>query len=187
MKTLWASLRMLLVMTVFCGLIYPLAFTGAMQSLFPYEANGSIIEKEGKIIGSELIGQEFKGPGYFMGRPSANEYAADNSAGTNWGAINKDLKAQVQERAAALREQYGLKESEPVPSVLVTNSTCGFDPHLTPESLHFQAKRVAAERGLPLVKVKELIDQHTEEPAWGFIGEARVNVLKLNLALDALK
>lgn len=186
MKSFIQALRMLLVMTIFCGIIYPLSMTGIMQSIFPYEANGSIIERDGKIVGSELIGQEFKGPGYFSGRPSANEYAADNSAGTNWGAINQNLVDQVAAKSAAIRAQYGLSASDPVPSVMVTNSTCGFDPHMTPESMYFQAARVANERRLPLEKVEALIAQHTEEPAMGFVGESRVNVLKLNLALDEL-
>lgn len=186
MKVIISSIKMLVAMTVFCGLIYPLIFTGIMQTLFPYQANGSIIEVDGKAIGSELIGQEFKSDRYFSGRPSANDYDAANSGGTNYGATNAELKKQVEERAAAIRELYGLSKEDKIPAVMVTNSTCGFDPHMTPESLYFQVKRVAAARNLSEDQVKALVDKHVEQPILGFMGDARVNVLKLNLELDKL-
>ena len=186
MKSAIASLKMLIVMTIFCGLIYPLAFTGIMQVVFPYQANGSIIEKDGKAIGSELIGQEFKSDLYFSGRPSANEYDAANSAGTNYGAINADLKKQVEERTAEIRKAYNLTDKDLIPSVMVLNSAPGFDPHMTPESMYFQVKRVAAARNLDEAQVKALVDAHIEQPTLGFMGDARVNVLKLNMALDEL-
>lgn len=187
MKSAIESLKMLLIMTIFCGMIYPLLFTGAMQAIFPEKANGSIIEKNGQIIGSELIGQEFKGDKYFSSRPSANGYDAGNSAGTNYGATNASLKEQVETRTKEIREKYGLSADTPVPAVMVTNSACGFDPHMTPDSMYFQVKKVAAARNLDEATVKKLVDEHIEEPVLGFIGDARVNVLRLNMALDDLK
>ena len=177
-------LRAILVMTILCGLIYPLAMTGLCQALFPYQANGSIIEHDGKVIGSAIIGQEFKDDKYFSGRPSANEYNAADSAGTNYGAINKELKKQVEERAAAVRAKYGLLPTEKVPSDMVTNDAAGFDPHLSPEAIRMQVDRVAQARNMDKSVVLKLVEQNTEYPNFGFIGEARVNVLKLNLALD---
>ena len=177
-------LRAIIVMTILCGLIYPLAMTGLCQALFPFQANGSIIERDGKVVGSAIIGQEFKGDKYFSGRPSANEYNAADSAGTNYGAINKDLKKQVEERAAAVREKYGLLATEKVPSDMVTNDAAGFDPHLSPEAIRMQVDRVAQARNMDKSVVLKLVEQNTEYPSFGFIGEARVNVLKLNLALD---
>ena len=177
-------LRAIIVMTILCGLIYPLAMTGLCQALFPYQANGSIIEHDGKVIGSAIIGQEFKDDKYFSGRPSANEYNAADSAGTNYGAINKELKKQVEERAAAVREKYGLLATEKVPSDMVTNDAAGFDPHLSPEAIRMQVDRVAQARNMDKSVVLKLVEQNTEYPSFGFIGEARVNVLKLNLALD---
>ena len=176
--------RAILVMTILCGLIYPLAMTGLCQALFPYQANGSIIEHDGKVIGSAIIGQEFKDDKYFSGRPSANEYNAADSAGTNYGAINKELKKQVEERAAAVRAKYGLLPTEKVPSDMVTNDAAGFDPHLSPEDIRMQVDRVAQARNMDKSVVLKLVEQNTEYPSFGFIGEARVNVLKLNLALD---
>lgn len=177
-------LRAILVMTILCGLIYPLAMTGLCQAFFPYQANGSIIEHDGKVIGSAIIGQEFKDDKYFSGRPSANEYNAADSAGTNYGAINKELKKQVEERAAAVRAKYGLLPTEKVPSDMVTNDAAGFDPHLSPESIRMQVDRVAQARNMDKSVVLKLVEQNIEYPSFGFIGEARVNVLKLNLALD---
>lgn len=177
-------LRAILVMTIFCGLLYPLAMTGLSQMLFPFQANGSIIERNGKVVGSALIGQEFKGDRYFSGRPSANEYNAADSAGTNYGAINKELKKQVTERAAAIREKYGLLAIEKVPSDMVTNDAAGFDPHLSPRAIHLQVNRVAEARHMDKSVILKLAEENTEYPSLGFIGEARVNVLKLNLALD---
>ena len=177
-------LRAILVMTILCGLIYPLAMTGLCQALFPYQANGSIIEHDGKVIGSAIIGQEFKDDKYFSGRPSANEYNAADSAGTNYGAINKELKKQVEERAAAVRAKYGLLPTEKVPSDMVTNDAAGFDPHLSPEAIRMQVDRVAQARNMDKSVVLKLVEQNIEYPSFGFIGEARVNVLKLNLALD---
>ena len=180
-------LRAIIVMTILCGLIYPLAMTGLCQALFPFQANGSIIERDGKVVGSAIIGQEFKGDKYFSGRPSANEYNAADSAGTNYGAINKELKKQVEERAVAVRTKYGLLPTEQVPSDMVTNDAAGFDPHLSPEAIRLQVNRVAQARHLDKSVVLKLVEQNTEYPSLGFIGEARVNVLKLNLDLDKIQ
>lgn len=177
-------LRAILVMTILCGLIYPLAMTGLCQALFPFQANGSIIERDGKIIGSALIGQEFKADKYFSGRPSANEYNAADSAGTNYGTTNKELQKQVEERAAAVRAKYGLLPTEKVPSDMVTNDAAGFDPHLSLKSIRLQVNRVAQARHMDKDFVLKLVEQNTEYPSLGFIGEERVNVLKLNLDLD---
>ncbi|MGM9529727.1 MAG: potassium-transporting ATPase subunit KdpC [Phascolarctobacterium sp.] len=177
-------LRAILVMTIFCGLLYPLVMTGLGQILFPFQANGSIIERDGKVIGSALIGQEFKSDKYFSSRPSANEYNAADSAGTNYGAINKELKKQVEERAAAVRTKYGLLAIEKVPSDMVTNDAAGFDPHLSPQAIRLQVNRVAEARHMDKSVILKLVEENTEYPSLGFIGEARVNVLKLNLALD---
>lgn len=186
MKSVLESLKMLFIMTIFCGIIYPLTCTGVMQVIFPTEANGSIIEKNGQLVGSELIGQEFTSDKYFTSRPSANEYNAASSGGTNYGAINANLQEQVKVRTEEIRKEYNLAADTPVPAVMVTNSACGFDPHMTPESMYFQVKKVAAARNLDAAVVKQLVDEHIEEPSLGFIGEARVNVLRLNMALDDL-
>lgn len=186
MQRIFTALKMLLAMTVCCGLLYPLALTGLSQLIFPYEANGSIIEQNGRAIGSELIGQEFAAAKYFSSRPSATGYDAANSGGTNYGPANAKLKEQAAQRAAELRSLYGLTEEDPLPAVMVLNSASGFDPHLTPAAVYLQVERVAAARNLSPDAVKALADRHIEQPALGFIGEARVNVLRLNLALDAL-
>ncbi|MGM9583860.1 MAG: potassium-transporting ATPase subunit KdpC [Phascolarctobacterium sp.] len=183
----WKPLRAILVMTILCGLIYPLSVTGLCQILFPFQANGSIIEHNGTAVGSALIGQEFKSERYFSGRPSANEYNAADSAGTNYGAINKELKEQVATRSAAIREKYGLTAEEKVPADLVTNDAAGFDPHLSPEAIRLQVDRVAKAREMDKSVILKLVEQNTEYPDFGFIGEARVNVLKLNMALDRVQ
>ena len=181
------ALRAVLIMTFVCGIVYPLAMTGISQIIFPYTANGSIIEKNGQAVGSELIGQEFKSDKYFSGRPSANGYDAANSGGTNYGAINAKLKEQVEKGAADVRKAYALSANDAVPTVMVTNSASGIDPHMTPEAIKMQAKRVAAARNMDVDSVMKLIDANTEAPVLGFMGDSRVNVLNLNLALDAVQ
>jgi len=171
-------------MTVVLGLAYPLAITGAAQVLFPGSANGSKVELDGRVVGSRLIGQEFRGRGYFHSRPSATAtpYDAANSAGSNYGPTNTKLIDEVTARVAARRAE---NPSAPVPVDLVTTSASGFDPHITPAAAAFQAPRVATARGLPLGDVQALIARHTEGRTLGLLGEPRVNVLELNLALDA--
>lgn len=181
------ALRAVLIMTFVCGIVYPLAMTGISQIIFPYTANGSIIEKNGQAVGSELIGQEFKSDKYFSGRPSANGYDAANSGGTNYGAINAKLKEQVEKGAADVRKAYALSANDAVPTVMVTNSASGIDSHMTPEAIKMQAKRVAAARNMDVDSVMKLIDANTEAPVLGFMGDSRVNVLNLNLALDAVQ
>jgi K+-transporting ATPase ATPase C chain len=178
---------MLLVFTVIAGVIYPLAVTGVSQLLFHDEAEGSLIERDGEVVGSRWIGQNFTSPEYFHPRPSAageNGYDPTLSLGSNWGPTNPDLLAAVEERIAAYREQNGLPADARVPVDAVTASASGLDPHISVANARIQAVRVAEERAMTVDAVLELVEDNTEERAFGFIGEPGVNVLKLNLALD---
>ncbi|AXK39688.1 potassium-transporting ATPase subunit KdpC [Crenobacter cavernae] len=169
------------------GLVYPLAVTGAAQALFPSQANGSLIVEEGKTRGSELIGQPFSDPKHFWGRPSATggvAYNGQGSSGSNQGPLNPALKEAVAARIDALRK-LDPADKGPVPVDLVTASASGLDPHISPEAARYQASRVARETGLTLAEVETLIEDHVEGRMLGFLGEPVVNVLKLNLALDA--
>jgi K+-transporting ATPase ATPase C chain len=185
LKDFTSSLRPALVLTVLfaalLGLGYPALLTAIGQALFPAQANGSLIRRDGKVIGSELIGQVFAGEGYFHGRPSAagKGYDATNSGGSNFGPTSKALAERVRSDLAALKSP-GIS----VPPDLVTASGSGLDPHISPGSALFQAGRVARARGLPESVVRGLVAKHTEQPLIGFLGEPRVNVLQLNLALD---
>lgn len=182
------ALTMLLLLTVLTGLLYPLAVTGIAHTLFPDQANGSLIAREGKVIGSALIGQYFDKPEYFWSRPSATSpfpYNAAASGGSNLGPTNQTLIETVKTRVAALR---GADPSNdlPMPVDLVTASGSGLDLHISPAAALYQVKRVARARGLDETLVQELVSRHTEERQFGLLGERRVNVLRLNLALDAL-
>jgi K+-transporting ATPase ATPase C chain len=183
------SLRALIVLTVITGVAYPLLVTALAQLAFPAQANGSRIERDGKLLGSRLVGQPFSDPKYFWGRPSATApmpYNGAASSGSNQGPTNPALKEAVEGRVKALREAGG-DPQKPVPVDLVTASGSGLDPHISPAAADYQLARVARARNLPEARVRELVAQHTEDRQFGFLGEPRVNVLALNLALDAIR
>lgn len=176
-------------MTLLTGVAYPLVVTGVGKVLFPTETSGSLLTKNGKVVGSALIGQNFTDPKYFWGRPSATgpmPYNAANSSGSNLGPTNPALLDAVKSRIAALKAADPTNTG-PVPVDLVTASGSGLDPHITVAAADYQVGRVARLRGLPVVRVRQLVAQNTEDRQLGVLGEPRVNVLKLNLALDALR
>lgn len=181
------ALVLFALLSALTGLIYPAAVTGAAQAVFPAQAAGSLIVRDGKPIGSTLIGQNFSDPKHFWGRPSATApqpYNASASGGSNQGPLNPALADAVKARVEALRAADP-GNTAPVPVDLVTASASGLDPDISPAAAHYQAARVARERGVSLDQVNALIVQNTQKPLWGVLGETRVNVLALNLALDA--
>jgi potassium-transporting ATPase KdpC subunit len=181
------ALRMTVVTLVLTGLVYPLVMTGIAQALFPWRANGSLVEQDGKVVGSELIAQGFKNSAYFQPRPSAagtDGYDATSSSGSNLGPTSQKLKERVDADVARLRQENPQAEG-PVPGELVTASGSGLDPHLSPEAARWQAPRVAAARKVPVADVDALIAARTEARTFGLLGEPRVNVLRLNLDMDA--
>jgi potassium-transporting ATPase KdpC subunit len=186
-EQIWPGLRMKLFMTLLLGVAYPLVITGICQISFPRQANGSLIAAGGKIIGSELIGQNFSRPEYFHSRPSAagNGYDATSSSGSNYGPTNQKLIDRVQASVAAFHKENPDYHG-PIPADMLTASASGLDPHISPDSARAQAARVARARGISVDQVNGVISQFTERPDLGLIGEFRINVLKLNLALDSL-
>ncbi len=181
-----AAAVMLLLLTLITGVAYPLLVTGIAQAAFPRQANGSLLEKDGRVLGSSLIGQTFDDPKYFWSRPSATTppYNAQSSSGSNLGPTNPALTDAVKGRIDALRAADP-DTQEPVPVDLVTASGSGLDPHISPAAASYQIHRVAKVRGIAEDKLRTLVDNFTERPALGVIGEPGVNVLELNLALDA--
>lgn len=183
-KNLIISVLMTIVTSILFGLVYPLVVTGIAQVLFPTKANGQLIQKDGKTVGSKIIGQGFSGPGYFHSRPSAagNGYDAANSGGSNLGPTNQKLIDRVKgDVTSAEADNPGTR----VPIDLVTTSASGFDPHITPAAAEFQLPRVARERHASIDQLRDLVMKHTEARQFGFLGEPRVNVLELNLDLDS--
>jgi K+-transporting ATPase ATPase C chain len=180
------GLRINLLLTLVLGVAYPLALTGICQIAFPHQANGSLITRGGKVIGSELIGQNFSKAEYFQPRPSAagsDGYDAAASGGSNLGPTNQKLADRVKAAVEKFRKENP-DYTGPIPADLVTASASGLDPHISPDSALAQAARVAKARGVPAAQVEQLIAQYTQGPDLGLLGEARVNVLRLNLALD---
>src|SRR5579863_9115944 len=187
-RHLGTSVRVTIVSIVLLGLVYPLAMTGLAQALFPRQANGSLVTVNGKVVGSAIVGQLWTKPEYFHGRPSAagKGYDPTQTGGTNYGPTSKKLIASTKATIVQL-EKENPDSSGPPPIDLVTSSASGIDPDITPEAAFWEAPRVAKARGMPIATVNALIAQHTEGRTFGFLGEPRVNVLELNLALDASK
>jgi potassium-transporting ATPase KdpC subunit len=183
-KHFTTSILMTIVTTILLGIVYPFVVTGLAQLLFPKQANGSLIAPNGKIVGSSLIGQPFSSPGYFRSRPSAagTGYDAGNSSGSNLGPTNKML---IDRMTGDIQKAQAENPNAQVPMDLVTTSGSGLDPHISPEAADFQVPRIAGERGMSEADVRTLVANHTEGRQLGFLGEPRVNVLELNLDLDA--
>lgn len=177
---------LLIALSVLTGILYPLAITGIAQAIFPKQANGSLIYRDGRPVGSSLIGQSFTDPKYFWSRPSATSpigYNAASSAGSNLGPMNPDLTTAVEERIAALRKADPGNDA-PIPVDLVTSSASGLDPHISLAAAEYQIARVAKARGMETAVVRQLVARHTEGRTFGLLGEPRVNVVELNIELD---
>jgi potassium-transporting ATPase KdpC subunit len=185
LKTLKISI-ILLVLVCAWQMAYTYLITGIAQVALPEKANGSLIYIDGQVVGSELIGQSFTSPGYFHGRPSALDYEGDESAGSDLGPTSAKLVEEVRKRVEQVRRENGLAPDAAVPADLVTSSASGLDPNISVESALLQVSRVAKERGLPEPAVKALVEKQIEPPQFGVLGREKINVLKLNIALDIL-
>ena len=183
-RQLLPALRMLLVMTLLCGVTYTAAVTVLAQTLFEERANGSLVYRDGEVVGSELLGQSFQGPGYFHSRPSAVDYDPRLSGATNYGPNHPEHLATVAERATAYRQANRLDTNMPIPVDAVTASASGLDPHISVANARLQAARVAQERELPLEQVLAFIEEQTSTASVTYLSDATVKVLQLNLALD---
>ncbi len=194
MKLIFQSIRQLVLWTVVTGVLYPLFMTVVIQAIFPKQAAGSLVMRDGKVVGSAFIAQQFSGPGYFWPRPSAgnsspvagapNAYSTMPSGASNLGPTSATLQGNVQGFAKALRAAHNLPADAPVPADLITTSASGVDPEISPEAARFQIARVAAARRMSVDQVTALVEKFIQPRQWGFLGEPRVNVLLLNLALD---
>ena len=191
MKTTFLpALRLFLALTLLTGIVYPLAATGVARLCFPRQASGSALGRDGKVIGSELLGQSFTNMSVFWPRPSGADFATIPNGASNKGPTSADLKKAVAERVARLRQAHGLPPDAPVPADLLLASGSGLDPHISPAAARFQLERVARARGFDEVRrqrLATLVEQRVEPRQFGFLGEPRVNVLKLNLALDSIQ
>lgn len=188
-----ATLVAFLLLSIITGVAYPLAMTGLGQLLFPFQANGSLLKRDGQIVGSALIGQQTDDPAYFWSRPSAVGYMQGStpdsliaSGATNYGWTSAAMAEKVAERTAAIRSANALPDTTPIPADLLFASASGLDPHISPAAAALQVERVAQARSLSRAQVEALVAQYTEQPQLGLLGEPRVNVLRLNLALDEL-
>ena len=184
MKLIIQSILLTIVFTVLTGVLYPLAITGIAQVAFKDKANGSLIERDGKVVGSELLAQQFTGAKYFWPRPSAGSYATVPSGASNLGPTSGALQSNILNNAKAFRDGNKLAADAPVPADMVCTSGSGLDPHISPAAARLQIARVAAERTTDVARVTALVEKFIESPQWGVLGEPRVNVLLLNLALD---
>ena len=190
-KLISQSVRQTIIWSLVAGVLYAAVMTVVAQVLFPAQANGSLVEKDGKIVGSALLAQQFTGTNYFWPRPSACSYGTgptgiSASSGSNLGPTSGALQTNVQNNITAFLTGNNLPTNTPVPADMVYASGSGLDPEISPEAARLQIKRVAASRGMSEDKVTALVAQFTEQPQWGFLGQARVNVLRLNVALDKL-
>jgi K+-transporting ATPase ATPase C chain len=185
-KEVKPAVLLFLAFSLLTGLVYPLLITGVVQTMMPERAHGSLIVVDGQVIGSELIGQNFSGPGYFHGRPSAVSYAANGSGASNLGPTSSRLMDEVRRRVEQVQMENNLSQNMPVPADLVEASASGLDPHISMDGAMLQVPRIAKARGLPESEVKLLVYQTIEPAQFGILGQERVNVLKLNLALDDL-
>jgi K+-transporting ATPase ATPase C chain len=188
MKELIRSVLVLIVMSLLTGAVYPLVVTGITKTVFPYRAGGSLLKRGETIVGSATVGQQFSGPHYFYGRPSAlkKPYDASNSGGSNFGPSNAKFLEETARRVEMVRKKNGLEGTAPIPADLVSSSASGLDPDISVEAARIQVKGVAKARGVTESDVYGLLERFTEMPHFGFLGERRINVLRLNLALDEL-